>query len=175
MCLKTKDNNPKIAEEDIVVYKCFRSVKERYSSKKYRDMRTLFLEEKVSYEEMTGKVPFIGKGKNETKYDDKTGEYSVGKGYIHAYLDRETAKQVVHDYFIGKDWYFPVVVKVTIPKGTKYFEGTDTHGLPCIAAEQIVIGECLDCFVDHKFYNFDDYVSSLEKSKASSQERQPFE
>lgn len=175
MCLKTKDNNPKIAKEDIVVYKCFRSVKERYSSKKYRDMRTLFLEEKVSYEEMIGKVPFIGKGKNEIKYDDKAGEYSIGKGYIHAYLDRETAKRVVHDYFIGKDWYFPVVVKVTIPKGTKYFEGTDTYGLLCIAAEQIVIGKCLDCFVDHKFYNFDEYVSSLEKSKASSQEKQPFE
>ena len=173
MCLKSITETPKIAKEDIVVYKCFRSVKERYSSKPYRDMRTLFLEKEVSHDEMTGKVPFVGKGDREVTH--VKDHFRVGAGYIHAYLLKDVAKQVLHDYFIGKDWYFPVVVKVTIPKGTKYFEGNDTHDLPCIAAEQIIIGECLDCFVDGKFYDFNEYVSSLEKTKSASHERQPFE
>lgn len=175
MCLITKDNKTKIAETDITVYKCFRSVKENYSSKKYRDMRTLFLDFPVSYDEMTGKTLFIGRGDKTAKYRAEDSVYEFGSGYVHAFMDRETAKMVMQKYFIGNEWYFPVVAKVTIPAGTEYLEGTDSHGEPCIAAERIVIGKCLDCLSEGKIRDFNEYVNRIEKAKAAAKEKRPFE
>lgn len=175
MCLFTETNKPEIADTDIKVFKCFRSIKERYSSKPYRDLRTLYLEHDVSRDEASGKIPF--RGRNHREPDLLEGKYRVGPGYIHAFLDFETAKEVTRKHFIGKDWYHPVIVEAVIPKGTPYFRGVDSHDVPCIAAEAMIIGKQLECYVEREFHECESYYAALDKAnKSKSQkETQPFE
>lgn len=176
MCLYTKDSEPKVAQTDIKAYKCFRSVREVYSSKPYRDMTTLFLGCPITHEEATGKVPLIGKNHKEprkvTSFDTEWTE--VGSGYIHAFTDRETAVHVMKNNFIGRDWYFPVVAEVTIPKGTVYYEGIDNKGFNTYAAEKMVVNGYHECLVDNKILDYTSYVAVLEKT-VKAREKQVFE
>lgn len=172
MCLYSKSKEPKTAEEDIVVYKCLRSVKERYSSSKYRNLNSIFMDEPVTHgENHVGKV-LTGKNWREPKIDD--GMYKIGPGYIHAYTYIEDAKNTIRDHFIGMEWYHPVIVEAVIPKGTKYYEGRDGYGTMSLAAEKMVLGKHIECYVDYKFRECDSYYASLEKEK-QARETQPFD
>lgn len=172
MCLYSKSKEPKTAEKDVVVYKCLRSVKERYSSSKYRNLNSIFMDEPVTHgENHVGKV-IIGKNWREPKIDD--GMYKIGPGYIHAYTCLEDAKNTVRDHFIGMEWYHPVIVEAVIPKGTKYYEGEDGYGTLSVAAEKMVLGRHIECYVDFRFRECDSYYASLEKEK-QARETQPFD
>ena len=174
MCLYSKSKEPKTAEKDIVVYKCLRSVKERYSSSKYRNLNSIFIDEPVTH----GENPFgkIVEGKNYVlpRYNKATDEYEVSSGYIHAYTCLEDAKATVRAHFIGMEWYHPVIVKAVIPEGTKYYEGRDGYGTLSVAAEKMVLGRHIECYVDYKFHDCDSYYASLEKEKRAK-ETQPFD
>lgn len=175
MCLYTDKNKPEIAKTDIKVFKCFRSIRERYSSKPYRELRTLYIDEPVTHEEAVGRVPLSGKSRQEP--DLHNGKYRVGPGYIHAFLTMDAAKAAVRGYFVGKDWYHPVIVEAVIPKGTPYFKGVGPHDIESIAAENMVIGKQLECYVDYKFYECDAYYASLDKANMAKSQReiQPFD
>lgn len=174
MCLYSKSKEPKTAEKDIVVYKCLRSVKERYSSSKYRNLNSLFIDEPVTH----GENPFgkVVEGKNYVlpRYDKAADEYQVSAGYIHAYTCLEDAKATVRAHFIGMEWYHPVIVEAVIPEGTKYYEGRDSYGTMSLAAEKMVLGRHIECYVDYKFHDCDAYYASLEKEK-KAKETQPFD
>ena len=185
MCLISNEEKPKIAEHDIKAYKCFRSVRETYSSKHYRDLYTLFLHRPVTHDEATGKVPLVGKVEKDvmvpvSSKDPKApkqfkDKWTVDAGYIHAFTSREAAVEVMRKNFIGREWYFPVVVEVTIPEGTPYFEGVDTKGYPCFAADKVVVGKYLDCFIDNKLRDYTESVAAIEKEKPGKQEKEEFE
>ena len=184
MCLFTETNKPEIADRDIKVYKCFRSVRETYSSKKYRDLFTLFLHRPVTHDEACGKVPLVGKVEKDVMIPESTKDpkaprqykdkWTVDVGYIHAFTEREAAVEVMRKNFIGREWYFPVVVEVIIPKGTPYFEGIDSKGYPCIAAEMVIVGQYLDCLIDNKIRDYGETVAALEKVK-TKEEKEEFE
>ncbi len=172
MCLYSKSKEPKTAEKDIVVYKCLRSMKERYSSSKYRNLNSIFMDEPITREENhVGKV-VSGKNRREPKIED--GMYVIGPGYIHAYTCLEDAKNTVREHFIGMEWYHPVIVEAVIPEGTKYYEGRDGYGTLSVAAEKMVLGRHIECYVDYRFHDCDSYYASLEKEK-QAKETQPFD
>lgn len=174
MCLYSKSKEPKTAEKDIAVYKCLRSVKEHYSSSKYRDLSSIFIDEPVTRgENHVGKV-VIGENRREPKAED--GMYKIGPGYIHAYTCIEDAKNTIRDHFIGIEWHHPVIVEAVIPEGTEYYEGRDGYGTMSLAAEKMVLGRYIECYVDFRFRECDSYYASLEKEKEKqARETQPFD
>lgn len=185
MCLKSISGKPMVAENDIVVYKCLRAIKERYSSDSDPKMCTVFLDIPLTHEEAFGKVSIKPREKDahvervDTPsvygHDCMETVFNVGRGYIHAYIDYDQAKQFVKNHFIGKDWYFPVIVEAVIPKGTEYFKGVDSYGTACIAAKELRVAKYRECIVDREVKDYYDFMKESKKNKTQRREKDPFE
>lgn len=116
MCLFTKDKEPKIAQEDITVYKVMRvstvggavhgAPPFRYEYTYYPGLN----------------VPLL---KVETPKESRSFDRwcSVGEGYLHAYTDIKAATMAVK---LQQIQGFPMtVVKMYIPAGTPYYLGVN--------------------------------------------------
>ena len=132
MCLITDSNIPLVAEEDIEVYKVMEVTTGLGGSPigipPYRPLYRYHPGKNQSYEydiTMYGNKPI------------KTSPYGqcyiVEAGYLHAYVDRYAASPL-HTQLLRNDTAIKIV-KMTIPKGTKYFLG---NGGNEIASEVLV-------------------------------------
>jgi hypothetical protein len=125
MCLYSQQTNPLIAEEDITVYKLL-----------YNKEGTLLLYAPFYGFKYTPNKLYIN---NDTpdivKYDDDVTafhiKYRIGKGFFHAYTNRDIAKRQLYRGYK----YINTILKATIPKGSKYFLGIDND----ICSNQIII------------------------------------
>lgn len=122
MCLITKQREPLIAKEDIVVYKIFT------------------LEDRSPYQEFDY-TPYIGKLFTDiadeecvtiTGFTGTFIELEVFGGFIHSYTNLAKAKVIANQKLKRK------VRECIIPKGTRYF--ISEFGT-AIASKSIIIGE----------------------------------
>ena len=119
MCLYTIEKGLKFAKENIVCYKVFEINDENA-------IVTPILKAKLSKKQLDGKKPFKAKGIAKA-HKTKIGDYSYGKGLIHAYINRDI-----------KSFCLPntLICECHIPKHTRYI--TDESGTN-IAAKKIII------------------------------------
>jgi hypothetical protein len=116
MCLFTADREPKIAQEDITVYKVMRVSKVdkyAYGIPPYQDLYTY--RPGLNIPSFKAETP----APKESQY-----WYSVGKGYLHAYADIRPA--VIKAEALNSHRYYSMSVnKMHIPAGTAYYLGND--------------------------------------------------
>lgn len=144
MCLYTKTNEPKIAEQDITCYKVM-MVMETPIKDVYR---TPFQDKIVSIDVINGNKPYVANCKGTAKrVVNSWKEYSIDEGFIHTIRDLDDAKWLykhINEYWVTSNT--PVLFSCKIPKGTKYFEGHDSNLKSGFSSEQIVFQEKLTDF-----------------------------
>lgn len=116
MCLFTQDKEPKIAQEDITVYKVMRVSKGTgvtYGTPPYHNRYTYYPGLNVP----TSKVEAL-------KESMHGYWYSVEEGYLHAYVDTKSAARKVEALKFQGFWPMSIV-EMYIPAGTKYYIGDD--------------------------------------------------
>jgi hypothetical protein len=188
MCLHPKPGETlvqKIAEKDIKVYKLMVSIMPRYSTKNYRQFQTGYLNKQVSHEEITGAVTYKGVYSRYHVDHPPVDLKKISDGYVHTFRDIEDAIKALNGWH-GRDWYYPVVMEATIPKGTAYYEGymvVDSQG-ECYtytyASKCIRFGQVLKCKVDGRIYDYSEYQPIEEKIMKQMRgknklEKDPFE
>ena len=118
MCLDTNSNIPLIAEEDIVVYKVLMHRNGKDYAPVVTDTATL-----QSY--------IYKKGANKARLKEDINltwngrTYAIGKGFLHAYTTNEEAEKSRTRWNCCGLTISHFVVKMIIPKGTKYFVSTE--------------------------------------------------
>ena len=136
MCLITDSNIPLVAEEDIEVYKVMEVMTDKKGSPfgvpPYRPLYRYHPGKNQSSEydiTMYGNKPI--------KTSPSGLYYMVEAGYLHAYVDWHAATHLYTHTLLnsgGTLYSACKIVKMTVPKGTKYFLGNDND----IAAETLV-------------------------------------
>lgn len=114
MCLFTTDREPKIAQEDITVYKVMRVSKVgkyAYGIPPYQDLYTYRAGLNIPSFKAETPAP------KEYQY-----WYSVGKGYLHAYADIMPAA-IKAKKLNSQGYYSMSVNEMRIPAGTPYYLG----------------------------------------------------
>lgn len=134
MCLYTENKVPRIAREDIKVYKVMHVVKSS-------EGEVPGIDEPVTY----GVPPYFSgyiyvKGLNKPRTESKPPKetcsqyYCVEEGYLHAFVDWfRAAKRVTCLKEENPDSFYYDIVEMYIPAGTKYYTGDDHD----IAAEAL--------------------------------------
>ena len=106
MCLRTRNNEPLVAKEDIVCFKLLKNSKFLFFFNRYY---TPFQEVRVK---LNQKLNAHG----EEEIDIISPYYrDIGGGFIHAFRGLLVAKREKEDRWI--------IVKAIIPKGIRYYEG----------------------------------------------------
>ena len=147
MCLYTTKKGLKFAKENIVCYKVFETI-DYYENA----IVTPYLKRKLSKKQLDGKKPFRAKGIAKA-YKTKIGDYSYGKGLIHAYINKN-----LNSFCLPNT----LICECHIPKHTRYI--TDCSNTN-IAAKKIIIDKVVwdgkkhngvrgKIFYDGNEYNF---------------------
>ena len=121
MCLFTQDKEPKIAQENITVYKVMRVSKVgdvTYGTPPYHNRYTYSPGLNVP----TRKIERLKEGR--AGGYEFSHWYSVEEGYLHAYVDSQSAFRKVNSLKLQGFWPMSVV-EMYIPAGTKYYIGDD--------------------------------------------------
>lgn len=138
MCLISKTNIPKIAEEDIICYKILEYTQLEYTTPfMYLPIRDSIVEA-IGDEDIYKKSAWF-----------RPSKYSIGRGFIHAYTTYETAMKIIPE--IECQFFTECqleVFKAVIPKGTKYFVSINGKE---ICAKKMVLPEFKN--IEHVFNN----------------------
>lgn len=132
MCLKTKNENPCVADTDITCYKVLVETK----ADGYPYM-TPFMEEFVTDEIINGKLDFIGLGTKTVLRKTESDYGVVTKGFIHTYqriINGIEMRQSMTHIFEHDCHLF----ECKIPAGTEYYEGIDDNGIYSFASDKII-------------------------------------
>jgi len=120
MCLYTTEKGLRFAKKNIVCYKVF-EINDKNA------IVTPYLKTKLSKKQLDGKKSFRAKGIAKA-HKTKIGDYSYGKGLIHAYINQDLDSICLPNNLI---------CKCHIPKHTRYI--TDAYSDTNIAAKKIII------------------------------------
>ena len=134
MCLITDRNIPLVAEEDIEVYKVMQVMTDKTGSPfGVPPYRTLYHYHPGKNQSSEHDITMYG---NEPIKTSSSGKYyGVEAGYLHAYVNRYAAGFLHAELLVKSGGTTTIkIVKMTIPKGTKYFLGNDND----IASEVLV-------------------------------------
>lgn len=141
MCLYRDKYDPlKIAEDDIVCYKVVTVVKEgryKFMTKVLRYLHLLkrfetwYQDAPVTIGETVSAEPEYTK----EELEEIDNQYiTIAEGFIHSFTKLNDAKTFVK----CSSWAtYSIVVKCVIPKGTYYFTGEDSNGVPNYASCQL--------------------------------------
>ena len=134
MCLITDSNIPLVAKEDIEVYKVMEVMTDKMGSPfgvpPYRPLYHYHPGKNQSSE-----YDITMYGNKPVKTSPSGQYYMVEAGYLHAYDDWYAASHLYTHMLLNSGGTATIkIVKMTVPKGTKYFLGNDND----IAAETLV-------------------------------------
>lgn len=123
MCL-TAIGKPKIAIEDIVIYKILKKdLTSPFKNFQYELNKLYEDDSEITFET----IPFV----SEVKF--------LGPGFYHSYIDKESAYKTLQQMNKYQDHK---LYKGIIPEGTKYYQGYMTLK-DQVASKAIIINECI--------------------------------
>ena len=128
MCLITQQNQPKIADNDIICYKVLLKMKTGERTSYVSPIQHWFYfkdEPDPNYVFVPDKPYWLDNGKEDLKvsYVDMTYpvNYELYSGYFHMYKNKEDAEKFLTMYNLPLSLS---LFECVIPKGSKYYEGT---------------------------------------------------
>lgn len=153
MCLRTKQKEPKIAQEDITCYKVLEICNPEWeveSGRKRKSKKTVF--GSIYYPNFKWSIDKRYRSRLVIEPTHIENDYAVTKAF-HAYQTLEFAKS----YYKTVSVTPCVIVRCIIPKGSKYYEGIHTVGGDGYASNQMVIKEIVDFKEIYPDFDFDKY------------------